>query len=183
MGRKPYSSDNNIGNYTTAEVVALTGVTKRQLDYWAWKEIIIPSISSSSGQGNFRRYSDDDVELVRVIKKLHQRGWSTQKVGKALKLLRLVVSNPEVGRNVLLFVDRRVLLGLINVKDNKYISLDLLTTNSERTIALLLASLNAGSDIVVNKDPSMTTLTLSPMLDKEAEQNLSHVKTDRDKLC
>lgn len=171
MGRKSYLSDNNIGSYTTAEVVSLTGVTKRQLDYWAWKKIVAPSIASSSGQGNFRRYSDDDVGLVRAIKKLRQKGWSTQKVGKALKLLRLVASNTEVARNVLLFVDRRVLLGFINLKDDKHVPLDLLITNSERTTALLLASLHTGSDMIANNDPSMTTLTLSPMSHNEAEQN------------
>jgi DNA-binding transcriptional MerR regulator len=42
-------------------VCRLTGVTYRQLDYWARTELVTPSITAARGSGSKREYSYSDV--------------------------------------------------------------------------------------------------------------------------
>lgn len=53
---------------TVASKVA--GITYRQLDYWARKQIVEPSITPSHGSGSRRLYSFKDVVILAVSKKL-----------------------------------------------------------------------------------------------------------------
>ena len=56
---------------TVASKVA--GITYRQLDYWARKQIVEPSITPSHGSGSRRLYSFKDVVILAVSKKLSFR--------------------------------------------------------------------------------------------------------------
>lgn len=51
---------------TVASKVA--GITYRQLDYWARKQIVEPSITPSHGSGSRRLYSFKDVVILAVSK-------------------------------------------------------------------------------------------------------------------
>ena len=42
-------------------VCRLTGVTYRQLDYWARTDLVTPSITAGQGSGSKRTYSYSDV--------------------------------------------------------------------------------------------------------------------------
>lgn len=53
---------------TVASKVA--GITYRQLDYWARKQIVEPSITPSHGSGSRRLYSFKDVVILAVSKRL-----------------------------------------------------------------------------------------------------------------
>ena len=57
---------------TVASKVA--GITYRQLDYWARKQIVEPSITPSHGSGSRRLYSFKDVVILAVSKKLLDAG-------------------------------------------------------------------------------------------------------------
>lgn len=70
---------------TVASRVA--GITYRQLDYWARKRIVVPSIAPSSGSGSRRLYAFRDVVILSVSKKLLDIGVNLQNVTNAVEYL------------------------------------------------------------------------------------------------
>lgn len=73
--------------YRLPQMCELTGLTSRQLDYWARTDLLRPSISEAHGSGTRRRYSEADMERARVIKRLLDAGVSLQSVRRALPLV------------------------------------------------------------------------------------------------
>ncbi|NEG96860.1 MerR family transcriptional regulator [Bifidobacterium sp. SMB2] len=71
---------------TVASRVA--GITYRQLDYWARKQIVVPSINPSHGSGSRRLYSFKDVVILAVSKKLLDAGVNLQNVTAAIDCLQ-----------------------------------------------------------------------------------------------
>lgn len=69
--------------FTTDEVVALTGMTPRQLQWWDERGIVCPA-----REGRRRLYSLDDVAEVVVIGELRARGFSLQRVRKLMRALQ-----------------------------------------------------------------------------------------------
>ena len=69
-------------------VCRLTGVTYRQLDYWARTGLVTPSITPATGSGSKRRYSYSDVLEVKVIKSLLDSGVSLARARQAVECLR-----------------------------------------------------------------------------------------------
>lgn len=70
---------------TVASKVA--GITYRQLDYWARKRIVEPSITPSHGSGSRRLYSFKDVVILAVSKRLLDAGVNLQNVTTAIGFL------------------------------------------------------------------------------------------------
>lgn len=86
---------------TVASKVA--GITYRQLDYWARKRIVEPSITPSHGSGSRRLYSFKDVLILAVSKKLLDAGVNLQNVTAAIAYLQ---QRPEHAlRNVTIMCD------------------------------------------------------------------------------
>ena len=69
-------------------VCRLTGVTYRQLDYWARTGLVTPSITPATGSGSKRAYSYGDVLEVKVIKSLLDAGVALTKARQAVECLR-----------------------------------------------------------------------------------------------
>jgi DNA-binding transcriptional MerR regulator len=69
-------------------VVNLTGVSGRQVDYWATTGVVRPSVQSAAGKGSRREYSFKDLVALKVAKRLRDEGVSLQKIRKALAWLR-----------------------------------------------------------------------------------------------
>jgi len=69
-------------------VCRLTGVTYRQLDYWARTGLVTPSITAARGSGTKRAYSYGDVLEVKVIKSLLNSGLSLTRARQAVECLR-----------------------------------------------------------------------------------------------
>jgi len=69
--------------WTSREVVALTGITPRQLQWWDECKIVVPA-----RQGHKRLYSVEDLSEVAVICELRQRGFSLQRVRKMMRFLQ-----------------------------------------------------------------------------------------------
>lgn len=70
---------------TVASKVA--GITYRQLDYWARKHIVEPSLHSSNGSGSRRLYSFKDILVLAVSKRLLDAGVNLQNVTFAIGYL------------------------------------------------------------------------------------------------
>jgi len=72
--------------FTSGEVVVLTGITPRQLQWWDERGIVVPA-----REGRRRLYSMEDLSEIAVICELRQRGFSLQRnaQGGALPAARI----------------------------------------------------------------------------------------------
>ncbi|HEX4489328.1 MAG TPA: MerR family transcriptional regulator [Terriglobales bacterium] len=71
-------------NFTSREVVELTGITPRQLQWWDERRIV-----RASRQGHRRMYTMEDLTEIAVICQLRDRGFSLQRVRKVIKFLQV----------------------------------------------------------------------------------------------
>src|SRR2546427_13041588 len=69
-------------------VLKLTGVTYRQLDYWARTGLLGSSIRQAAGRGSRRAYSFEDLVALRVVARLLGAGVSLQAVRRAVRYLK-----------------------------------------------------------------------------------------------
>jgi DNA-binding transcriptional MerR regulator len=69
--------------FTSNEVVGLTGITPRQLQWWDERGIVRPE-----REGHRRLYSMDDLAEVAVIVELRDKGFSLQRVRKVMRFLQ-----------------------------------------------------------------------------------------------
>lgn len=69
--------------FTSNEVVMLTDISLRQLQWWDEQKIVVPA-----RQGHKRVYSLDDVAEVAVLCELRARGFSLQKIRRVLRFLQ-----------------------------------------------------------------------------------------------
>jgi len=81
-------SDVTIMGFSGPKVCRVTGVTYRQLDYWARTNLVTPSITPAQGSGSKRTYSYRDVLEVKVIKSLLDSGVSLSRARQAVECLR-----------------------------------------------------------------------------------------------
>jgi DNA-binding transcriptional MerR regulator len=70
-------------SYSSNEVIELTGITARQLQWWDERGLVVPR-----KQGHRRLYSLDDIAEIAVICDLRRRGFSLQGVRTVVKFLK-----------------------------------------------------------------------------------------------
>ena len=90
------------------QVLAVVGITYRQLDHWARTDLLRPSLCDAKGSGSRRLYSYDDVVQLKVIKKLLDGGQSLQAARRVIDRLR--VEGESVGSANLVMVGGSVAL-------------------------------------------------------------------------
>ena len=71
------------GLFTSQDVVRLTGITARQLQWWDERGIVVPE-----RQGHRRVYSFEDLTEVAVICELRRKGFSLQRMRKVIRFLQ-----------------------------------------------------------------------------------------------
>jgi DNA-binding transcriptional MerR regulator len=69
--------------FTSNQVIALTGITPRQLQWWDERGIVVPA-----RQGRRRLYSMTDLTEVAVICELRRRKFPLQRVRKVIRFLQ-----------------------------------------------------------------------------------------------
>ncbi len=69
--------------FSTREVMQLTGISARQLQWWDERRIVVPG-----REGRRRVYSSSDLVELLVIEELRQRHISLQQVRRVLRFLR-----------------------------------------------------------------------------------------------
>ncbi len=69
---------------SAAEAAELALITYRQLDHWARKEWVTPSVQSASGRGGRRLYSVDDVLRLAALRHFAKSGWQVNELGEQL---------------------------------------------------------------------------------------------------
>jgi DNA-binding transcriptional MerR regulator len=70
-------------SFTSHDVIRLTGITARQLQWWDERRIVVPA-----RQGHRRIYSFEDLTEVAVICELRRKGFSLQRVRKVVRFLQ-----------------------------------------------------------------------------------------------
>jgi DNA-binding transcriptional MerR regulator len=69
--------------FTSKEVVALSGISLRQLQWWDEQRIVVPA-----RQGHKRIYSVEDLAEVAVLCELRERGFSLQKIRRVIRFVQ-----------------------------------------------------------------------------------------------
>ncbi|SRR5581483_2311279 len=70
-------------HFSSNQVVAVTGITPRQLQWWDERGIVVPA-----RQGHRRIYSMANLAEVAVICELRRRGFPLQRVRKVIRFLQ-----------------------------------------------------------------------------------------------
>ena len=69
-------------------VLALTGISYRQLDYWARTGLVRPSVKDAQGSGSQRLYSFQDLAVLKLIKRMLDSGVNLQQIRRAMATLK-----------------------------------------------------------------------------------------------
>ena len=78
-------------HYTSREVVGLTGLTARELQWWDARRLFTPAIAphrTEAGGFTERRYTPLDVLELQVLADLRRRGFSIPRLRRLLTTLR-----------------------------------------------------------------------------------------------
>ena len=78
-------------HYTSREVVGLTGLTARELQWWDARRLFTPAVAphrTEAGGFTERRYSPLDVLELQVLADLRRRGFSIPRLRRLLATLR-----------------------------------------------------------------------------------------------
>jgi DNA-binding transcriptional MerR regulator len=71
------------GHFTSNDVMALTGITARQLQWWNERGIV-----ASRRQGRRRIYNWDELVTLAVVCQLRRRGFSLQRMRRMIRFLQ-----------------------------------------------------------------------------------------------
>lgn len=80
--------DRSEAGFSGTQAARVTGITYRQLDYWARTNLVRPSLSGESSSGARRRYSYKDLLELRVVKTLLDAGIKLESVREVFQYLR-----------------------------------------------------------------------------------------------
>lgn len=62
------------GEFTASQVLALTGITYRSLDYWCRAGLLSPDLTTRHGSGRYRTFTLDDVAVIDAAASLVDAG-------------------------------------------------------------------------------------------------------------
>lgn len=123
--------------FTTNDVIALTGITARQLQWWDERGLVTPS-----RQGHRRIYNWDQLVTAAVICQLRRRGFPLQRVRKIVAFL-----SREFGTNLAATVRAKSDYHLLTDGTNLY-----LRTSSRQVVDLLKNSSQPMFDICLSDE-------------------------------
>lgn len=124
--------------FTTSQVSDITGLTKRQLDHWARCGLFEPSIQKSSGPGTHKIYSIEDLVQLRSLVKLKCYHWSTQKIRKAIFMLREVMNDPHPLKRSMLVADKHTMIAICKTQEGERLLMDALASGGQQVLGVVL---------------------------------------------
>jgi DNA-binding transcriptional MerR regulator len=74
--------------YRGATACTASGISYRQLDYWARTGLVEPTVRMASGSGTQRLYGFKDILVLKIVKRLLDAGVSLQNIRSAVAHLR-----------------------------------------------------------------------------------------------
>ena len=123
------------GSFTSFDMVRLTGISARQLQWWDERGIVVPS-----RLGHRRVYSFEDLTEVAVICELRRKGFSLQRVRKVIRFLekefgKRLAETVSGSSNLHLLTDGRTLY----LETSPQQILDILTNSRQPMFAICLS--------------------------------------------
>lgn len=121
--------------WTSREVVSLTGITPRQLQWWDERGIVVPV-----RKGHKRLYSVEDLSEVAVLCELRRRGFSLQRVRRVMRFLQR-----EFGKRLAQTVSQGSDYHLLTDGENLYLEtsaqqiVDILKNSQQPMLAICLS--------------------------------------------
>lgn len=88
------------GWFSSHEAAHLAGVSYRQLDHWARKQCVSPSVRSAAGTGSRRAYSYQDVVALGVARALRSAGLGLPQIQPILAELRSGILDEDAAQLV-----------------------------------------------------------------------------------
>jgi len=97
--------------FSTAEASRLANLTPRQLDHWARRGFLRPTLEEASGYGSRRRYSFSDIVKLRVAARLRASGVGLARIRRCVEVLKRLDStgHADLGQARLIVAGNRVL--------------------------------------------------------------------------
>jgi DNA-binding transcriptional MerR regulator len=121
--------------FTSAEVVALTGITPRQLQWWDERGLVVPGRA-----GRNRTYSLEDLAEVAVLTQLRKKGFSLQRVRKVMRFLqrelgKRLIETVTAGSDYHLLTDGK----RIYLENSEHQVIDILKNSKQPVLAVCLS--------------------------------------------
>ena len=135
--------------FPSHEVIALTGITARQLQWWDERGVVKPQ-----REGHRRLYSMENLTEVAVICELRRKGISLQGVRKVMRFLQR-----EFGKGLAEIVDRNSEVHLLTDGSRLYLEtsarqiVDILKNSSQPILGICLSDAvrQVRSDVLARK--------------------------------
>ena len=122
-------------SFTSRDIIALTGITARQLQWWDERGVVKPA-----REGHRRLYSMNHLTEVAVICELRRKGFSLQGVRKVMRFLER-----EFGRGLAQIMERSSDLHLLTDGTHLYLEtsarqiVDILKNSAQPILGLCLS--------------------------------------------
>ena len=141
--------------FSSLDVIALTGVTARQLQWWDEQGVVKPDRA-----GHSRRYSMQNLPVVAVICELRRKGFSLQGVRKVIRFL-----NREFGKGLAEIVSRNSDVHLLTDGKHLYLEtsarqiVDILKNSSQPILGICLSDAvrQVRADVIARKASTSVT--------------------------
>jgi DNA-binding transcriptional MerR regulator len=141
--------------FSSLDVIALTGVTARQLQWWDEQGVVKPDRA-----GHSRRYSMQNLTVVAVICELRRKGFSLQGVRKVIRFL-----NREFGKGLAEIVSRNSDVHLLTDGKHLYLEtsarqiVDILKNSSQPILGICLSDAvrQVRADVIARKASTSVT--------------------------
>lgn len=156
--------------YGARAVLALIGISYRQLDHWARTGLVRSSLRAASGRGSRRVYSFQDLVALRVVGQLREAGVSVRSIRKAVAFLKRHAEQPLSmlslvghGRKVFTLTDDPS--RLVEASENGQVILSISVASLERHLKEGVTRISAPRDAVVRVRGRSYRAVLTPDLE------------------
>ncbi len=145
--------------FSSQEVIALTGITARQLQWWDERGVVKPERA-----GHRRQYSMQGLTEIAVIGELRRKGFTLQGVRKVMRFLQ-----GELGKGLAEMVDRNSDVHLLTDGDRLYLEtsakqiVDILKNSRQPILGICLSDTvrQVRADVIARKvSTSVTSSTV-----------------------
>ena len=145
-------------SFPSQDVIALTGITARQLQWWDERGVVKPQ-----RQGHRRLYSIENLTEIAVICELRRKGFSLQGVRKVMRYLER-----ELGKGLAEIVGRNSDVHLLTDGTHLYLEtsarqiVDILRNSSQPILGICLSDAvrQVRADVIARKASTSVTSSI-----------------------
>ena len=91
-----------IEGFSSKQAEKIVGISYRQLDHWARKGLVEPSVAQAAGSGSRRRYSYNDLVEFKIAKKMRDQGIDLKSIARAFDYLRNQLGGEVASANIVI---------------------------------------------------------------------------------